>query len=237
MNLKPPPFCTTFEAARRLGMSVHSVQLMVDRGDLEAWKTPGGHRRISEDSLQRWLVERRFTTPIATPGQAAREALHRTAVAEPSRAPRVLVIDDSIHYQNLIALLIAHRLPGIELHIAADGLAGLAMYGRLRPDALIADILVPGLDGAMLITSLRSHDEFAGSELIVMTSLSEAEREPYALALSGVPVVHKPRLVPDLPPLVERSLVARQHAACALAGPGGTLQSLSITTPQCEIVP
>jgi excisionase family DNA binding protein len=42
---------TTLEVARLLGMSVRSVQLMVDRGELEAWKTSGGHRRIARASV------------------------------------------------------------------------------------------------------------------------------------------------------------------------------------------
>ena len=41
-----------------LGMAVRSVQLMVDRGLLQAWRTPGGHRRIDSRSVQRWLGER-----------------------------------------------------------------------------------------------------------------------------------------------------------------------------------
>jgi excisionase family DNA binding protein len=49
----PSDDCTTVEVARRLGMAVRSVQLMVDRGELEAWKTPGGHRRISLRSVER----------------------------------------------------------------------------------------------------------------------------------------------------------------------------------------
>ena len=48
-------YYTTIEVAKMLGMAVRSVQLMVDRGDLQAWKTPGGHRRISRESLERWL--------------------------------------------------------------------------------------------------------------------------------------------------------------------------------------
>ena len=44
------------EAAERLGMAVRSVQLMVDRGELQAWKTPGGHRRILRSSLDAWLA-------------------------------------------------------------------------------------------------------------------------------------------------------------------------------------
>ena len=42
-----------------------------------------------------------------------------------------------------------------------DGIAGLALYGRLQPQVLIVDILLPGIDGATLITSLRSHPQFA----------------------------------------------------------------------------
>ena len=37
---------STMEVARMLGLAVRSIQLMVDRGELTAWKTPGGHRRI-----------------------------------------------------------------------------------------------------------------------------------------------------------------------------------------------
>ncbi|MDI4667365.1 helix-turn-helix domain-containing protein, partial [Xanthobacter autotrophicus] len=53
-----PDHYTTLETAKLLGMAVRSIQLMVDRGELEAWKTPGGHRRISRDSVERWLRSR-----------------------------------------------------------------------------------------------------------------------------------------------------------------------------------
>ena len=45
---------STMEVARLLGLAVRSIQLMVDRGELQAWKTPGGHRRISRESVERW---------------------------------------------------------------------------------------------------------------------------------------------------------------------------------------
>ena len=92
--------------------------------------------------------------------------------------------------------------------MAPDGIVGLAMYGQLQPDLLIVDILLPGIDGATLITSLRSQPQFARSQLIVVTSLDEAQRAPYAFALGGVPVVHKPRLVMELPALLEQALAA-----------------------------
>jgi CheY-like chemotaxis protein len=133
---------------------------------------------------------------------------------------RVLLIEDSIHHQNLVGLLLRQQFPTVELHIANDGIAGLAMAGQLQPQVLVVDILLPGIDGGTLITSLRSHPQFAATRLIVVTSLDESQREPYAFALSGVPVVHKPRLVAELPRLLRASLAAPALAAVSLASAG-----------------
>jgi len=114
----------------------------------------------------------------------------------------LLLIEDSVHFQNLISLVVKRELPEAELHVASDGIAGLAMAGRLEPDVLLIDILLPGIDGAALVTSLRSQPQFASSELIFVTALDEQQRSPYAFALAGLPLVHKPRLVTDLPPLL-----------------------------------
>jgi DNA-binding response OmpR family regulator len=118
----------------------------------------------------------------------------------------VLLIEDSVHFQNLVRLLLSQKFPQVELHIADEGFAGLAMAGQLQPDVLLVDILLPGMDGATLITSLRSHAQFKHSRLIVITSLDEGQREPYGFALAGVPVVHKPQLVAELPALLADAL-------------------------------
>lgn len=195
--------CSTIEAARLLGMAVRSVQMMVDRGDLQAWKTPGGHRRIARESVDRWLASRPGHTPAAhDTGDAPRSAPPDSAEPAPRRGLRVLLIEDSAHYQNLISLLVRRQMPDADLHVADDGIVGLAMAGRLDPDVLLVDILLPGIDGATLIVSLRSHPQFKRSRLIVVTSLDEAQRAPYAFALEGVPVVHKSRLVAELPALL-----------------------------------
>jgi len=196
---------TTIEAAALLGLAVRSVQLMVDRGELQAWKTPGGHRRISRESVHRWQQAQGGGRSPALTGEAASS----------TPAPRVLLIEDSVHFQNLVALLVRQHFPEVELRIAADGIVGLAMVGQWQPDVLIVDILLPGIDGATLITSLRTHPLFKGHRLIVVTSLEESERAPYQFALSELPVVHKPRLVAELPVLLRASIAAGRDAASA----------------------
>lgn len=206
-------YLTSIATARMLGMAVRSIQLMVDRGELEGWKTPGGHRRISRSSVDRWMRDN-HVLPAAPPlddGAPVREA------APADRPLSILLVEDSSYYQNVVSLLVRQQGPGVEFHAADDGIAGLALYGRLQPDILIVDILLPGIDGAALVTSLRCHPQFAHSELIVITSLEGDERAPYAFALEGVPVVHKTRLVAELPPLLAGKLADRRAKRAAAA--------------------
>lgn len=214
-----PDHYTTLEVAKILGMAVRSVQLMVDRNELEAWKTPGGHRRISRTSVEHWASAHGLTSaggatlPPATPAALATGPVAPPAQpAAPASAhtPRILLIEDSVHFQNLVGLIVKQHFPGASLQVANDGITGLALYGQIQPNVLIVDILLPGIDGATLITTLRSHPQFARSHLIVVTSLDEAQREPYAFALQGVKVIHKPRLVAELPAAL---------AACLPTGP------------------
>ena len=84
------------------------------------------------------------------------------------------------------------------------------------------------MDGATLITGLRNHALFGNCKLVVLTALDAQQREPYAAALDGVDVVHKPRLVQELPPLIEAALghlLANKDAAeePAPAANGGAL--------------
>lgn len=213
----PPPAAaaadewTTVEVARKLGLAVRSVQLMVDRGELEAWKTPGGHRRISGRSVERWLAARQ--AGMAARGEPAVAPVSPAASRSPGARARVLLIEDSRHFQNLVSLLMRTQFPEAELHLADDGIAGLAMAGKLEPEVLLVDILLPGIDGATLITGLRSHPGFARSRLIVITALEGSDLEPYAFALHGLPVVHKPRVAVELLALLRDALAAAGRSA------------------------
>lgn len=77
-GLSPGDELTTIEVARLLGMAVRSVQLMVDRGELRAWKTPGGHRRIARESVEHWIQRRRAAVQLPA---LLNDALQRVADA------------------------------------------------------------------------------------------------------------------------------------------------------------
>ena len=221
MQLPPNDTLTTREVATQLGLAVRSVQLMVDRGDLKAWKTSGGHRRISRESVQQWLAKTSGTpaTAAAPDHVAARSAGRRAgdSAAGParrratdSRQPTVVLIEDSNHFQAIIRLLLQQTHPEVALHVASDAMVGLAMCGAVRPDVLIVDIMLPGIDGATLINSLRSQPHFERIQLMVVTSLDEEQRTPYAFALNHIPVVEKSNLTHELPLVLGQQLAKAQ---------------------------
>lgn len=191
---------TTMDAARQLGLAVRSVQLMVDRAELEAWKTPGGHRRISAASVRRWQAQRGM-------------------LGVASRGTTALLIEDSVHYQRLIRLLVEHHRIPVDLHVAEDGIAGLVEFGRLQPDILIVDLLLPGIDGGSLIAGLRTREGFDPRRLIVVTSLEPDQRAPFEHALTGVAVVHKPMLAVELPGLLTAAIGCESPKSDAGASP------------------
>ena len=50
-------YCGTSYAAKLLGLSVATVQSLVEKGEIDAWKTLGGHRRIALKSIYAYLAK------------------------------------------------------------------------------------------------------------------------------------------------------------------------------------
>ena len=75
------------------------------------------------------------------------------AVPAPPTCRRLLIIDDNRDAREALAMVLG--LAGHEVHQAEDGLSGLEAALRLRPDAVVVDIGLPGIDGFELARRLR----------------------------------------------------------------------------------
>jgi CheY-like chemotaxis protein len=87
------------------------------------------------------------------------------AAPRQNHAPVVVVIDDQMSIAEVIAF--ALRQYGMKTEVAYDGLSGIEAVRRLRPDAVVADILMPGLDGIALAKALR---EISPEPLLILMS-------------------------------------------------------------------
>ena len=164
------PFCTTTEAAAILGVSVATVQLWVERGLLEAWKTSGGHRRILRDSVNS-MVYNNKTGGLGTIANADAE--------EPARL-RVLVVDDDPDLLRLYATQLKRWPMQPEVTVMDNAIAALLVIGRTPPDLLIADLHMPGVDGFSVLRILQRTPELASVKIVVVSGL-----DPLAIADRG----------------------------------------------------
>ena len=67
---------------------------------------------------------------------------------------RVLVVEDDPYIAELVQMELEHR--GLEVRCAADGPSGIEAVGRFRPDVIVLDIMLPGMDGVGVLKRLRS---------------------------------------------------------------------------------
>lgn len=176
----PTIYCTTREAADILGVSLRTAQLWTESGLLEAWKTEGGHRRISRASVQRLLSGE--TLPPVTPATSE----------QPFGRIKVLVVeDDSVLLKLYRTVIGSWNLP-LELITAGNGVEGLIRVGRDTPDLMITDLSMPGMDGFQLIRSLSTSSFREGMEIVVVTGLDAAEIDSHGGLPGEIRIFPKP---------------------------------------------
>ena len=119
---------------------------------------------------------------------------------------KVLVIDDEAPIRLLCRVnLEAEKMEVIE---AADGPSGLAQARSERPDVILLDVMMPGLDGWQVAEQLLQDDETSGIPIIFLTARAEFRDRAKGLDIGGVDYVTKPFNPLELAPLV-RELLAR----------------------------
>jgi excisionase family DNA binding protein len=173
---------TTREAARRLGVSLRTVQLWVESGALPAWKTAGGHRRIARDAVERLVREQ----DRALDGDS-RDAHFR-----------ILVVEDEESLRKLYEVKLAGWDLPLEILTASNGYEALLIIGEKRPDLLVADLSMPAMDGFRMIRTLKSSDDYRNLEIVVVTALDTTEIEDRGGLPENVRVFRKPIPFADL---------------------------------------
>lgn len=189
-------FVTTRMAADILGVSVGTVINMVDRGQLVAWRTNGGHRRVTRASVQASLER----------GKEIQANTHQPWL-------RVLAIEDDEFVRDVYRdEFAAWRLP-IELRTVENGVGGLIEIGRFAPDVLLLDLGLPEVDGFEVLGYLRSTPEYRDLDIIVISGLTPDEIAARGGLSPGVVFWPKPAPLGQLRGFIEARLAARGRAA------------------------
>jgi two-component system alkaline phosphatase synthesis response regulator PhoP len=113
---------------------------------------------------------------------------------------KILVIDDEPSITNLVSAYL--KPEGYEVYTAADGNAGLKAARAFKPDLIVLDIMLPGMDGIELLSRLRRETEVY---VIMLTARTEETDKIIGLSVGADDYMTKP--------FSPRELVARIKAA------------------------
>lgn len=129
---------------------------------------------------------------------------------------KILVVDDE---QSLINLVTAYlHKEGYEVYTAMDGPSGLKAARAFKPDLIVLDVMLPGMDGLEVLTQLRRESDVY---VIMLTAKSEETDKIVGLSVGADDYLTKP--------FSPRELVARIKAALRRLRVGGTAETAVLT--------
>ena len=127
---------------------------------------------------------------------------------------KILVVDDEPSISNLVVSYL--RKEGYEVYSAADGPSGLKAARAYRPDLIVLDIMLPGMDGLEVLTQLRRESNVY---VILLTAKTEELDRVLGLSIGADDYVTKPFSPRELTARVKAALRRLQGSS----GPGGEL--------------
>lgn len=104
--------------------------------------------------------------------------------------PTVLIVDDNAVNVKVIALTL--RPLNYKLVIAINGKSAIEMVEKTRPDLILLDVMMPGMDGYETCTIIKSKPENQNLPIIFLTALSDKENTVKGFASGGVDYITKP---------------------------------------------
>lgn len=104
---------------------------------------------------------------------------------------RVLIIDDEEDIREVAALSL-ETVAGWEVQVAGSGAAGILKARSSPPDAILLDVMMPGMDGPTTFQELRAIPETAGIPVILLTAKVQAADQKRFSDLGVAKVMFKP---------------------------------------------
>lgn len=169
---------TTFETAKLCHVSPLSIINWVNAGRLPAFRTPGGHRRIRREDLIRFMRDGGIPLP--------------DELREGSGKAKVLVVDDEASIREMLAEHLTTRPNPYEVMTAADGFEAGRLVATFKPDVVLLDLRMPGLDGFQICRTIKADPDTSNTVVIAMTGFYSPETEARILECGAIRCLAKP---------------------------------------------
>ena len=118
---------------------------------------------------------------------------------------KIMVVDDESGFTHLLKL----TLPNYEIVEENDSERALGTARKFKPDLILLDVIMPGLDGGDLASQIRSDPVLAGTPIVFLTAVVSAEEAAGGVRnIGGFPFLAKPVNPETLKRCIEEHLLA-----------------------------
>ncbi len=180
---------TTGEIARACHVTVPSVKNWIKQGKLQAYRTPGGHFRVTAAEFRRFRETHDF--PRDTDGPL-----------------RILVVDDQPQLVDFVLDVLRATGGPLKLEAASNGYEGLLKVGGFRPHLLLLDLKMPGLDGFEVCRRIKADPATTATRIVAMTGFPGEFQRAAALKAGADVYVEKTGRIADLEAVLVREIEA-----------------------------
>lgn len=143
---------TTHDVAKWCNIDRKTVVNWIEDGDLKAYRTKGGHRRVRRDDLFEFLMDHKMPVPS-----------HK----------RILLVDDDEAVRTAFTELFEAQ--GFEVDTAAEGFEAGVLIQAKKPAIVILDLIMPGMDGFYVCEFIRKQKSLKHTRIIVLTGYPSRE--------------------------------------------------------------
>jgi CheY-like chemotaxis protein len=155
----------------------------IREGRLSAFRTPGGHRRVRLSDLISFATDHGMPLPV---------------VVRPTKTSRVMVVDDEPALLAATRRILERHISGLEVATHENAIAALLNVAAFRPDLIIFDIFMPGLDGLEACRRLKAEPSTSGIQLLITSGALTDELRRQAFELGALDCLTKPFRPEDL---------------------------------------
>jgi len=151
---------TTGEIAGLCHVSHVTVFRWIKRSILSAYSTPGGHYRVTRENFLSFLKYQGMPVP-----ESMQEA----------SGHRVLVVDDDSDILDVVTRALNNRNGAYKVECAHSGYEACIKIGDMKPNLIILDLIMPGVDGFEVMKVVRGHPETASCRILVLSGYTSDE--------------------------------------------------------------
>ncbi|MEM9621386.1 MAG: response regulator [Pseudomonadota bacterium] len=182
-------FLTPNQVAELLMVSPITVRQWAQKGMLAAHTTAGGHRRFTRAEVERFALER---------GVVLADQQEAPASADNAAQRKVLVVDDDQQLNSYLVALLQTSVDDIEVFSALDGFAAGRLVQEHKPQLVVLDIMMPGIDGVQVCRSIKDNEQTAHALVVAMTGHYSEQLEHRVREAGAAVLLKKPFAAEEL---------------------------------------